>query len=118
MRRTLCCDFPKNRNIYPIMYESRLHIANFFSRSLTVTGMNLKDQHVGNINDYRKYALLRALSAGGANQLGICWMLTRSDDGSHDNQFDYLEQRERYRHYDPDLLIRWPTLRKSRNDAM
>lgn len=67
-------------------------------------GMNLKDQHVGNINDYRKYALLRALSAGGANQLGICWMLTESDDGSHDNQFDYLEQRERYRHYDPDLF--------------
>ena len=36
----------------------------------------MKHQYVGDINDYRKYALLRALSAGGANRIGVCWMLT------------------------------------------
>jgi hypothetical protein len=36
----------------------------------------VKHQYVGDINDYRKYALLRALSAGGANRIGVCWMLT------------------------------------------
>jgi hypothetical protein len=41
----------------------------------------VKDQYVGDINDYRKYALLRALSSGGANRVGVCWMLTPPDGG-------------------------------------
>lgn len=36
----------------------------------------MKHQYVGDINNYRKYALLRALSADGANRIGVCWMLT------------------------------------------
>jgi hypothetical protein len=64
----------------------------------------LKDQYVGDINDYRKYALLRALSAGGANRLGVCWMLTESDGGNHGGRLGYLEQPERYRHFDPQLF--------------
>lgn len=35
----------------------------------------VKHQYVGDINDYRKYALRVALSAGGANRIGACWML-------------------------------------------
>ena len=52
----------------------------------------LKDQYVGDINDYRKYALLRALSADGANRLGVCWMLTESDGGNHGSWLGYMEQ--------------------------
>lgn len=37
-------------------------------------GARVKHQYVGDINDYRKYALLRALSAGGANRAGECWI--------------------------------------------
>lgn len=45
------------------------------------SGARVKHQYVGDINDYRKYALLRALSAGGANRIGVCWMLTPDDGG-------------------------------------
>lgn len=50
----------------------------------------MKEQYVGDISDYRKYALLRALSAGGANRIGVCWMLTPSDGSSDGNKLGYL----------------------------
>jgi hypothetical protein len=64
----------------------------------------VKDQYVGDINDYRKYALLRALSAEGASRIGICWMLTPSDGGMDGGKLGYLRQPERHRHYDPALF--------------
>ena len=64
----------------------------------------MKDQYVGDINDYRKYALLRALSSGGANRVGVCWMLTPSDGRSDGNKLTYLHQPERHRHVDPELF--------------
>lgn len=41
----------------------------------------MKHQYIGDINDYRKYALLRTLSADGVNRIGVCWMLTPDDGG-------------------------------------
>ncbi|MCX8568792.1 hypothetical protein [Aminobacter sp. MET-1] len=64
----------------------------------------MKEQYVGDINDYRKYALLRALSAEGANRVGVCWMLTPSDGSSDGNKLGYLEQTDRYRHFDAELF--------------
>lgn len=64
----------------------------------------MKHQYVGDINDYRKYALLRALSAGGDNRIGVCWMLTPSDNGADGNRLSYLHQPERYRAFDPELF--------------
>lgn len=64
----------------------------------------MKHQYVGDINDYRKYALLRALSAGGANRIGVCWMLTPDDGGADGGKLAYLGQPERHRHFDPDLF--------------
>ncbi|MBB5043455.1 hypothetical protein [Shinella fusca] len=64
----------------------------------------MKDQYVGDINDYRKYALLRALSSGGANRIGVCWMLTPSDGRTDGGKLAYLQQPERYRHVDPELF--------------
>lgn len=64
----------------------------------------MKDQYVGDINDYRKYALLRVLSAGGANRIGVCWMMTPSDGGLDGGKLAYLQQPERHRHVDPELL--------------
>lgn len=63
----------------------------------------MKEQYVGDISDYRKYALLRALAAGGANRIGVCWMLTAPDGRTDGNKRAYLEQPERYRAFDPDL---------------
>jgi hypothetical protein len=64
----------------------------------------MKHQYVGDINDYRKYALLRALSAGGVNQVGVCWMLTPDDGSTDGNKLAYLRQPDRYRSFDTELF--------------
>ncbi|MCK7612352.1 hypothetical protein [Roseibium sediminicola] len=64
----------------------------------------MKHQYVGDINDYRKYALLRALSADGKNRIGVCWMLTPPDGSSDGGKLAYLQQANRYRHFDPTLF--------------
>ncbi|MFK0692470.1 hypothetical protein ACFX5Q_30460 [Mesorhizobium sp. IMUNJ 23033] len=64
----------------------------------------MKHQYVGDISDYRKYALLRALSWGGANRIGVCWMLTPSDGSADGGKLAYLRQPERYRQFDPQLF--------------
>lgn len=64
----------------------------------------MKEQYVGNINDYRKYALLRALAAGGKNRIGVCWMLTPSDGSSDGSKRAYLQQPAKHRHHDPEMF--------------
>jgi hypothetical protein len=46
----------------------------------------MKDQYFGDINDYRKYGLLRAILDSGRFKLFIAWMLT-PDDGTTDGKF-------------------------------
>ena len=63
----------------------------------------MKNQYVGDINDYVKYAFLRYLMRAGC-EVTVCWMLT-SDDGRTDgNRREYLDRPERYRHHDPELF--------------
>jgi hypothetical protein len=63
----------------------------------------MKDQYYGDVNDYRKYGLLRELQRAGL-KLGVCWMLT-PDDGREDGAFvDYLDQPAKWRGYDPALF--------------
>lgn len=64
----------------------------------------MKEQYVGDINDYRKYTLLRALADGGRHRIGVCWMLTPSDDSPDGNKLGYLTLPERYRAFDPELF--------------
>lgn len=64
----------------------------------------MKDQYLGDLNDYRKYGLLRILSDGGRFRIGVCWMLT-ADDGKGDGQNrGYLLQEGKYRFYDHELF--------------
>jgi hypothetical protein len=63
----------------------------------------MKNQYVGDINDFRKYGLIRSLTGKSSFRVGICWMLT-ANDGRNDGQIlDYLNQPELWRHYDPSL---------------
>lgn len=64
----------------------------------------MKDQYFGDINDYRKYGLLRTLSGAGEIGTGICWMLTPSDGRTDGQMLRYLEQPGRWRHLDPELF--------------
>jgi len=64
----------------------------------------MKDQYFGDINDYRKYGLLRTLSDSGKLRVGVCWMLT-APDGRADGQFrNYLSEPMRYRSFDFQLF--------------
>ena len=65
----------------------------------------MQDRYVGDVGDFVKYGLLRALSYG--NRLGVAWYLrtdpdtTKADDGHHTT---YLHQPEKWRHLDPVLF--------------
>ena len=64
----------------------------------------MKNQYVADINDYRKYGLLRILSDGGRIRIGCCWMLT-ADDGHTDGNFTaYVDSPSQWQHYDPPLF--------------
>jgi len=45
----------------------------------------MKNQYFGDINDYRKYGVLRILSMSRI-KIGICWMLTKDDVNKKDGQ--------------------------------
>ncbi len=66
----------------------------------------MKDQYFGDVNDFRKYGLLRNLVLPTRLRLGVCWMLTASDGRSDGNFLSYLQQPQRYEACDPDLY-RW-----------
>lgn len=62
----------------------------------------MKNQYVGDINDYGKYGLLRFL-AGKGIRIGINWYLTENDSTGHGKDRDYLHKTtERY--LDPELF--------------
>jgi hypothetical protein len=64
----------------------------------------MKHQYFGDVNDYRKYGLLRVLQTESGLRLAVCWMLT-PDDGRTDGQFTaYLGQARKWRQYDVSLF--------------
>jgi hypothetical protein len=65
---------------------------------------NMKGQYFGDINDYRKYGLLRVLQSMGGGRLLFAWMLT-PDDGSRDGgRRAYLQDPDTWMRYDPELF--------------
>ena len=79
----------------------------------------MKDQYFGDINDYRKYGLIRAIHAASGFRTLIAWMLTR-DDGRTDGQTTgYLAQPNRWAGFDPDLFntLRAALRRNARRDV-
>ena len=62
----------------------------------------MKNQYFGDINDYRKYGLLRAM-LGQSVTTTICWMLTPDGGSSDGRQLAYLHEPERWRRFDPPL---------------
>lgn len=63
----------------------------------------MKNQYFGDVNDYKKYGLLRLLSGWGELETAICWILTLDDDTTDGHRIRYLEQPEKWRGYDPIL---------------
>lgn len=65
----------------------------------------MKNQYFGDVNDYRKYGLLRALSANGGLRIGVCWMLTPNDKRPDGKKTEYLQKKNRkvWSRFDPEL---------------
>jgi hypothetical protein len=63
----------------------------------------MKNQYFGDINDYRKYGILRCFTEAGW-KVGICWMLTPNDDRKDGEKVQYLRAPSRWRSYDPPLF--------------
>lgn len=64
----------------------------------------MKNQYVADINDYRKYGLIRVLSDNGRIRTGVCWMLTLDDDRTDGKFIDYLDKPDKWEVYDPMLF--------------
>jgi hypothetical protein len=64
----------------------------------------MKHQYFGDVNDYRKYGLLRIVQRETGLRLGVWWMLTPDDGRSDGNSTSYLGEPKRWREYDPPLF--------------
>lgn len=64
----------------------------------------MKHQYFGDINDYRKYGLLRLLAEGTKKRVGICWMQTPCDHSGQGGRIGYLEKPKKWREYDAELF--------------
>lgn len=64
----------------------------------------MKNQYFGDINDYKKYGLLRALSNHGEIKTAVCWMLTPDDNRPDGALTGYLAHPEKWRAFDPPLF--------------
>ena len=61
----------------------------------------MKNQYFGDINDYKKYSLLRLLGGDGQIETVVCWALTEDDGGTDGKRIKYLEQPDTWQKYDP-----------------
>lgn len=64
----------------------------------------MKDQYFGDVNDYRKYGLLRQLGGHGRLRTVVCWALTESDGSSDGAKTGYLERPDQWQRFDPELF--------------
>ena len=66
---------------------------------------HLQDQYVGDIGDYAKYGLLRALLAGSEAKLGVNWHLHPDEERKRDGRFvEYLDKRDEWSRHDCELF--------------
>jgi hypothetical protein len=64
----------------------------------------MKNQYIGDVNDFRKYGLLRILSNGGDIRTGVCWMLTPNDNRNDGLATQYLLKPKQFYDFDPELF--------------
>lgn len=64
----------------------------------------MKNQYFGDVHDYIKYGLLRAFLGSGSLSMLLAWMLTPNDSGKDGGKRSYLQQPDKWRHYDEPLF--------------
>ena len=66
----------------------------------------MKAQYLGDVNDYFKFGLLRALTGGSDLVLTVAWMLTLDDGGPDGRKLGYLNRPREWQALDEELLRR------------
>jgi hypothetical protein len=65
----------------------------------------MKNQYVGDINDYHKYGLIKIFNKIAPNEkIYFVWMLTKNINNNEGGNIDYLNEPEKYRNYDSQLF--------------
>jgi hypothetical protein len=64
----------------------------------------MKHQFFGDINDYRKYGLLRILCGGKKDSTAVCWMLTADIGGPNGKKIGYLHEPDDWEYFDHSLF--------------
>jgi hypothetical protein len=65
---------------------------------------SVKDQYVGDVNDFYKYALLRELAPAHNGRLIVAWMRTPGDGTGDGRHLAYLQRPNIFRRIDPNLF--------------
>ena len=80
----------------------------------------MKDQYAGDIGDFGKYGLLRALCGDEGPRLGIAWWMTPDENQTNDgNMTGYLQRRSpTLRECDPDLFEALATMVQEENRSV
>lgn len=76
----------------------------------------MKDQYVGDIGDYGKYALLQAFAKAGV-RVGVNWYLT-DNDGSNDGKFVNYLKEDRMRWYDSEVFDALKKIANKKNKSV
>ena len=76
----------------------------------------MKNQYVGDVNDYRKYGLIRALIGDRDIKVGVCWMLTPPDGRTDGDFLNYLHSPDSWEHYDSNLYGTLHEIIKTKKD--
>jgi len=63
----------------------------------------MKNKYFGDINDYRKYGLIRAILRSNNFNLLIAWMLTPDDSNNDGKRTYYLTEPKKWHKYDKEL---------------
>ena len=61
----------------------------------------MKHQYFGDINDYAKYSILRAMGTHDTLRIGVCWMLTDKLHPRDGRKTGYLSEPNKWRLLDP-----------------
>jgi len=64
----------------------------------------MKNQYVGDINDYRKYDLLQLISNELMEKILVVWMLTPNDGGNDGKKVKYLKNPKKWEKYNKTLF--------------
>lgn len=61
----------------------------------------MKNQYYGDVNDYKKYSLIRTITAHGEISIAFCWALTKDDGLSDGKKIGYLKEPSEWSRHDP-----------------